>query len=329
MKIAIVGAGGWGTANALVLDGYGHEVALWCRRAEAADEMSASRENARYLPGVALPERLALTSDCERAARGADVVVFAVPSAHLRGVCGLFKGLVPSDACVVSLVKGVEAGTRRRMSEVIADELGCAPAVVLSGPSHAEEVARRIPTALVAACEDVRSAKLVQALWSGPALRVYTSRDPIGVEVAGAVKNVLAIAAGCSDGLGFGDNTRAALVTRGLAEMGRLAAARGAAPGTVAGLAGVGDLIVTCNSRHSRNRAVGVRLGKGEGIDEIVASMKMVAEGVGNSRTVRELAAELGVEMPIAEIVEKVCFGGYPVRDSIVALMSRTMKDEA
>lgn len=328
MKIAIVGAGGWGTANALVLDGYGHEVALWCRRAEAAAEMSVSHENARYLPGVALPERLALTSDCERAARGADVVVFAVPSAHLRGVCRLFKGLVPPDACVVSLVKGIEAGTRRRMSEVIADELGCAPVVVLSGPSHAEEVARRVPTALVAASEDARSAKLVQALWSGPALRVYTSRDPIGVEVAGAVKNVLAIAAGCSDGLGFGDNTRAALVTRGLAEMGRLAAACGAAAGTVAGLAGVGDLIVTCNSRHSRNRAVGMRLGKGEGIDEIVASMKMVAEGVGNSRTVRELAAERGVEMPIAEIVEKVCFGGYPVRDSIVALMSRTMKDE-
>lgn len=328
MKIAVVGAGGWGTANAVVLDGYGHEVALWCRRSEAAEEMAAAHENARYLPGVALPGRLALTSDCRRAARGADVVVFAVPSAHLRGACRLFRGLVPQDACVVSLVKGIEAGTRRRMSQVISEELGCAPAVVLSGPSHAEEVARRIPTALVAACEDARSAKLVQALWSGPALRVYTSRDPIGVEVAGAVKNVLAIAAGCSDGLGFGDNTRAALVTRGLAEMGRLAAACGAAAGTVAGLAGVGDLIVTCNSRHSRNRAVGMRLGKGEGVDEIVASMKMVAEGVGNSRTVRELAAERGVEMPIAEIVEKVCFGGYPVRDSIVALMSRTMKDE-
>lgn len=328
MKVAIVGAGGWGTANALVLDGYGHEVSLWCRRAEAADEMSAAHENARYLPGVPLPDRLAITSDCERAMQGADVVVFATPSAHLRSVCRLFKGLVPRDACVVSLVKGIESGTHERMSRVIADELDCAPAVVLSGPSHAEEVARRIPTALVAACGDARGAKLVQALWSGPALRVYTSRDPIGVEIAGAVKNVLAIAAGCSDGLGFGDNTRAALVTRGLAEMGRLAAACGASGGTVAGLAGVGDLIVTCNSRHSRNRAVGVRLGKGEGIDEIRSSMKMVAEGVGNSRTVMELAVRLGVEMPIAEIVEKVCFGGYPVRDSIVALMSRTMKDE-
>lgn len=328
MKISIVGAGGWGTANACVLDGYGHETTVWCRRADAADELAGRRENVRYLPGVALSTQLAFTADCAEAVARADVVVFAVPSAHLRAVCRRFKGLIPSDACVVSLVKGIEAGTHLRMSEVIAAELACSPVVVLSGPSHAEEVARRIPTALVAASADAKGARLVQALWSGPALRVYTSRDPVGVEVAGAVKNVLAIAAGCSDGLGFGDNARAALVTRGLAELGRLAAACGAAPGTVAGLAGVGDLIVTCNSRHSRNHRVGERLGQGEKIGDVLASMNMVAEGVGNSRTIAELAAERSVEMPIADIVRRICFEDYPVRDAIDALMSRTMKDE-
>ncbi|MGN0853063.1 MAG: NAD(P)H-dependent glycerol-3-phosphate dehydrogenase [Kiritimatiellia bacterium] len=328
MKIAIIGAGGWGTANAMVLDGYGHEVVVWCRRAEAAREFAETRENRRYLPGVRLPARLTFTADCAQAVAGADVVVFAVPSAHLRTICRRFRGLLPADACRVSLVKGIEAGTRLRMSEVIAGELGDAPLVVLSGPSHAEEVARHVPTALVAASADIRSARLVQALWSGPALRVYTSRDPIGVEVAGAVKNVLALAAGCSDGLGFGDNTRAALVTRGLAEMGRLATACGAAAATISGLAGVGDLVVTCNSRHSRNHAVGERLGRGERMADILASMTMVAEGVDNARSIHELAQTLGVEMPIAEIVNRICHADYPVRDAIVALMTRTMKDE-
>ena len=328
MKIAILGAGGWGTANAVVLDGYGHEVVVWCRRDEAARELAETHVNERYLPGVSLSPRIAFTVDRAQAVAGADVVVFAVPSAHLRDICRTFKGLIPADACRVSLVKGIESGTRLRMSEVIADELGAAPLVVLSGPSHAEEVARHIPTALVAASTDVRSARLVQALWSGPALRVYTSHDPIGVEVAGAVKNVLALAAGCSDGLGFGDNTRAALVTRGLAEMGRLATACGATATTISGLAGVGDLVVTCTSRHSRNHTVGERLGRGEAMSDILASMKMVAEGVDNARSIHELAQSHHVEMPIAEIVNRICHAGYPVRDAIVALMTRTMKDE-
>lgn len=328
MKIAILGAGGWGTANAVVLDGYGHEVVVWCRREESARKLAQTHENTRYLPGVRLPPRLVFTSDRAKAVAGADVVVFAVPSAYLRNICQGFRGLIPTEACRVSLVKGIESGTRLRMSEVISDELGEAPIVVLSGPSHAEEVARQIPTALVAASRDIRLARLVQALWSGPALRVYTSRDPIGVEVAGAVKNVLAIAAGCSDGLGFGDNTRAALVTRGLAEMGRLAMACGASSATISGLAGVGDLVVTCNSRHSRNHAVGERLGHGETMADILGSMKMVAEGVDNARSIHELADSFHVEMPIAEIVNRICHAGYPARDAIVALMTRTMKDE-
>ena len=328
MKIAIIGDGGWGTANAMLLAGYGHVVTVWGHDAAYLAEIAATHSNPRYLPGVALPESIRWTADRAAAVDGADVVAFAVPSRHFAGVCASFADAMPKDSIVVSLTKGLCERTHWRMSEVLRAELGIARVAVLSGPTHAEEVVRGLPTAIVAAADDMADAEAVQAVWNGPTFRVYTSDDTLGVEMGGAVKNVIAIAAGCSDGLGLGDNTRAALVTRGLAEVTRFACACGARPQTVAGLSGVGDLIVTCTSRHSRNHAVGERLGRGESMEDIASSMKMVAEGVWNAPVVLSKARELGVEMPITEVVTRVCSGGMPVREALSSLMNRPPKAE-
>jgi len=328
MKTAIIGDGGWGTANALLLSGYGHDVTVWGPFPDYVEEVKKTRLNARYLPGVIIPERIAWTADPAAALKDADVVVLASPSKFYADVCARFKGLVPAGALVVSLTKGLCEKTHARMSEIAAAALGTDRIVVLSGPTHAEEVSRGIPTTIVAACADAAAAKLAQTIWNGPRFRVYTSDDPVGVEVGGAVKNVIAIAVGCSDGLGFGDNTRAALITRGLAEVARFAAAYGANPQTVYGLSGIGDLIVTCTSVHSRNHTVGERLGKGEPIAAITGSMHMVAEGVWNAQVIRHLAEKLGVEMPITELVYRVCYEDFPVRQGIELLMNRTMKKE-
>ena len=328
MKIAIIGDGGWGTANALLLSGYGHEVTVWGVSAPYIEEVRKTRLNARYLPGVVIPEPIRWTADEREAVADADVVVLAMPSKFFRDVCARFRGHVDPGTLVVSLTKGLCERTHARMSEIAKEVLGAKRIVVLSGPTHAEEVARGIPTTIVAAGADMADAKLVQTIWNGPRFRVYTSDDPVGVEVGGAVKNVIAIAVGCSDGLGFGDNTLAALITRGLAEVARFAAAYGAKPQTVYGLSGVGDLIVTCTSAHSRNHTVGERLGKGEKIADITGSMHMVAEGVWNAHVIRNLAQKLGVEMPITELVYRICYEDFPVRTAIKALMNRTMKRE-
>ena len=328
MKIAVIGDGGWGTANALLLAGYGHEVTLWGAFPDYVEEMRRTRRNDRFLKGVELPAALKLTADRAEAAKGADVVVLAPPSKYFSSVVSGFRGLVPSDALVVSVTKGLCEKTNRRMTDLGAEILGRGPLVALAGPSHAEEVARGIPTAVVAACADLERAKRVQTIWSGPRFRVYTSNDPVGVEIGGAVKNVLAIAVGCSDGMGFGDNTRAALITRGLVEMKRFVLAYGGTPETMSGLAGVGDLIVTCTSVHSRNHAVGERLGAGERIEDILASMQMVAEGVWNSKVVHEIAKRLRVEMPICDLVYALCHGGYDARKAVAAMMSRELKEE-
>ena len=281
MRISIIGDGGWGTALGLLLRQQGHTVTIWGPFADYLAEVRERHENVRYLPGVAIPaERLVWTADANEAVRGAEGFVLAVPSKFYADVCQRFAGRIPPRTPVISVTKGLCAVTRHRMSDIAAEILGIADIAVLSGPSHAEEVARGLPTAVVAAAHDVRLAETVQRLFAGPRFRVYTSTDPLGVELGGAVKNVIAIAVGVSDGLGFGDNTRAALITRGLAEMTRLACALGAQPETLTGLSGVGDLIVTCTSRHSRNRGVGERLGRGERIEAILASMTMVAEGV-------------------------------------------------
>jgi glycerol-3-phosphate dehydrogenase (NAD(P)+) len=328
MKITIIGDGGWGTAIGLLLHSYGHSVTLWGPFPGVLDEIRARRENTRFLPGIALPDTLRWTADPAEAAAGAEVVVLASPSKFLAGVCEKFKGLIPRGTLVVSLTKGLCEASHCRMSELAQEILGLDAIAVLSGPSHAEEVARKIPTAVVAASEDEAVAKRVQQLFSGPFFRVYTSTDPLGVEIGGAVKNVIAIAVGASDGLGFGDNTRAALITRGLSEITRFGIALGACPGTFAGLSGVGDLIVTCTSRHSRNHSVGERLGRGEGIDAILGSMTMVAEGVWNSKVIHTLGKTYAVSLPITDIVYGLCYEGLAAVDAVASLMTRDMKAE-
>ncbi len=329
MNVAIIGDGGWGTAIATLLDAYGHNVTVWGPFADYIDEVRTTHTNPRYLPGVTLSESIQWTSDARTCVPNADVVVMATPSKFFWPVCQQMAPLIDRrKTLVVSLTKGVCPVTKLRMSEVARDTLGVDNVVVLSGPSHAEEVARQIPTAVTCACEDYELAVRAQQLFNGPRFRVYTSADVVGVEIGGLVKNVIAIAVGASDGFGFGDNTRAALITRGLAEMTRLALAMGAKRYTVAGLAGIGDLIVTCTSTHSRNHTVGQRLGKGEKIEDILASMQMVAEGVDNSKMLHELALEYGVEMPISNVVYKMCYEGLPAKEAVKALMERAVKPE-
>ena len=328
MKIAIIGDGGWGTANALLLAKYGHDVTVWGPFADYIGEIRATHRNPRYLPGVEIPPEIRWTADRAEAVDKADIVVLASPSKFFGDVCASFVGLVAPDTLTVSLTKGLCEKTHARMSELARDTLGLTRIVVLSGPTHAEEVARGIPTTIVAASENIEDAKAVQKTWNGPVFRVYTSDDPVGVELGGAVKNVIAIAVGCSDGLGFGDNTRAALITRGLAEVARFAQACGAKAQTLSGLSGIGDLIVTCTSRHSRNHSVGERLGRGEKIADVTASMHMVAEGVWNAHVVRDRARQLGVDMPIVETVYRVCHEDMPVAEAMAALMNRPLKNE-
>lgn len=328
MKITIIGDGGWGTAIGLLLHSYGHDVTLWGPFPDYLGEIRARGENTRFLPGVPVPPALRWTADAAEAAAGAEAVVLATPSKFYADVCRRFAGLVPRGALVVSLTKGLCEATHCRMSELAQEILGLDAIAVLSGPSHAEEVARKIPTAVVAASVDLAVAQRTQKLFSGPFFRVYTSTDPLGVEIGGAVKNVIAIAVGASDGLGFGDNTRAALITRGLAEVTRFGLALGACAETFAGLSGVGDLIVTCTSQHSRNHSVGERLGRGEPIEAILGSMKMVAEGVWNSNVIHTLGQKFAVSMPITDTVYGLCYEGLCARDAVETLMSRDMKAE-
>ena len=328
MKICVIGDGGWGTANAMLLAGYGHDVTLWGAFPEYVEEMRRTRKNEKFLKGVTLPDNLNLESDRAKAVAGAEVVVLAPPSKYFTSVVEGFKGLVTKEMLVVSITKGLCEKTNRRMTDLGAEILGTGPIVALAGPTHAEEVSRGIPTAIVAACEDAAKARRVQEIWSGPKFRVYTSSDPVGVEIGGAVKNVLAISVGCSDGMGFGDNTRAALITRGLVEMKRFVLAYGGQEETLNGLAGIGDLIVTCTSAHSRNHSVGERLGKGEKIADILGSMQMVAEGVWNSKVVHEIAKKLGVEMPICELVYALCYKGLSAKDAAKMMMERPLTSE-
>lgn len=327
-KICVVGDGGWGTALALLLQANGNAVTIWGPFEDYLAEVRASGENSRYLPGVKMPAELRWTSDPAQAAAGADLVVLATPSHFYREVCQLFSPCIPATADVVSVSKGFCEETRCRLTMTAAEVLGRHDVAALSGPSHAEEVSRGVPTAVVIASEDSEQTKRLQVLFSGPRFRVYTSADPIGVELGGAVKNVLALAIGMSDGLGFGDNSRAALITRGLAEMARLGVAMGGQPETFAGLSGIGDLVVTCTSRHSRNRSVGERLGRGETLAAIQASMQQVAEGVWNCRVVLELAAEKQVEMPICEAVGSVLDGKAVASEAVLMLMGRDSTHE-
>lgn len=323
MRIHVVGAGSWGMALAGLLARNGHLVSLWCRSEAAYDQLRAERQRPQYLPGVILPEGV---TPVRELSGDAAFVVFVTPSHALRAVAA--SVVVPRDAVLVSATKGLEQGSLLRMSEVLESVLPERPVVALSGPSHAEEVARGLPASLVAAGSDVCACADTQDIFFAPSMRVYTSADIVGVELGGAVKNVIAIAAGASDGLGLGDNAKAALITRGLAEMARLGAALGAEPATFSGLSGLGDLIVTCGSRHSRNRAVGEALARGKRLEDHLAETGMVAEGVHAARAVLALAEKHGVDMPITRAVNAVLFDGVPPLEAVGALMARGAKGE-
>lgn len=323
----MVGAGSWGTTVA-ALTSHNATTTLWARRPQLADEINSTHINSAYLPDASLPESLRADSELARALAGADVVAMAVPSLGFRSVIDEVSKHIGDRVPIVSLSKGLEQSTFKRMSEVIADVMPSNPVAVLSGPNLAKEILAGQPAASVIACTDVAIARELVAVFSRPSFRLYTNPDVIGCEIGGVVKNVVAIAAGISQGFGFGENSKATLVTRGLAEMSRLGVALGAQSATFSGLAGMGDVMATCASMHSRNTQVGVRLGRGENIDEIVASMNMIAEGVKSSASVIELAHRHSVEMPIAEQVAAVCAGKVSAAEALRALMSRQSKSE-
>lgn len=331
MKAAVFSAGSWGTTFAKVLADAGNEVALWARRPELAEQINATRVNADYLPGIRLPDAISATSDAARALAGAELVAFAVPAQSLRGMLAPWVPLLPERATLLSLMKGVELGTMRRMSEVIAEVAGVdgGRIAVLSGPNLAREIAERQPTTTVVACTDRERASAVQRACGTAYFRPYTNHDVVGCELGGAVKNVIALACGIAQGMGFGDNTSASLITRGLAETARLGVKLGADPQTFAGLAGLGDLVATCSSPLSRNRTFGEHLGRGGSLEQAQrATHGQVAEGVQSCRPVLELARHHGVDVPITEAVEAVCFRGLSPSMMLERLMSRSMKSE-
>ena len=327
LRVAVIGAGSWGTTVAAI-SARNQPTVLWARRADLAGEIAKDHRNSSYLKDFELPDTLEATADLEEAVGDADVVVMAVPSHGFRDVLVQAAPHIRAWVPVVSLTKGLEQGTRLRMTEVVNDVLPGHPAGALTGPNLAKEVMAGHPAAAVMAFADERIAIGLQPVFHQRGFRVYTNLDIVGCEIAGVVKNVMAIAAGMVDGMGFGDNTKATLMTRGLAELTRLGVAIGGDPHTFSGLAGMGDLVATCSSHQSRNNHVGRELGKGRSIDEIIAEMNMVAEGVKSSNVVVELAQQHDVEMPIAEQVRAVCHEGATAEDAMLALLSRTPKPE-
>lgn len=325
MKAAVIGSGAWGTALALCLCRNGHDVTLWTRKKENADEMSTTRRNPR-LPGAVLPESLKISGDYACAA-GCELVVIASPSFPMRSVCRGVAPYIDENAVVVSVTKGLEAGTHLRMSQVVTEVTG-REAVVLTGPSHAEEVSVGMPTGLLAACADRSKAEFVQDAFMSDTLRVYTSHDPVGAELGAALKNVIALCAGITDGMGFGDNTKAMLMTRGLTEIARLGVALGADQTTFAGLGGVGDLIVTCCSMHSRNRRAGILIGQGKDVQTAMQEVGAVVEGYYAAKSAYELGKSKNIDMPITEAAYRVLYEGADVQDTVRDLLRRSRKAE-
>ena len=332
-RIAIIGAGSWGTALAITLSQNGHDVKLWARREDAARRMKLQHRNPRYLSDALIPAAVTVTSDLHEAIAGADLWIFATPSQAIRSAAERIRREEQehSDLVVVSVAKGIEQETLMTSSQILDDVLEGVPRErigVLYGPSHAEEVAAAQPTAVVASAPDESIAHEIQDAFMTPWFRVYVNTDTVGVEVGGSVKNVMALAAGISDGVGFGDNAKGALITRGLAEIKRLGVAMGADPMTFSGLAGLGDLVVTCTSDHSRNRYVGEELGKGHDLEEIVDQMNMVAEGIDTTGSVKALAEKHEVDMPITEVVHRILFEETDPLDAVSQLMMREAKKE-
>ncbi len=330
-KIAVLGAGSWGTALARHLASLGNDVYLWSRRTDLVDELKGTRENSNYLPGIVIPDQVRVTSDLEETLSGAKTVLYCVPSHSFRNMLTASLPGIKAGTLIVNTAKGIEEDTMLRMSQVFTRVAGAERSVdyvTLSGPSHAEEVARNMPTAVVVASTTQKSAEAAQDLFMGDSFRVYTNPDITGVELGGALKNIIALGTGIVDGLNGSDNAKAALMTRGLAEITRLGVAMHANPLTFAGLAGIGDLIVTCTSMHSRNRRAGIEIGRGKELNEVLKDMRMVVEGVRTTGVTHELAAKWGVEMPITEQVYQVLFKGLHPAQSVKNLLTRSKTHE-
>ena len=326
--VSIIGAGSWGIALGCLLNHKGHEVRIWSRSSSEADKLNKERENKDKLPGVSIPEGVWFTSDLALCLQGHDFIVLAVPSQTIRSNAKAMRPFVENQSIVVSCSKGLEEGSGLRLSQVIEEELPQVKTVALYGPSHAEEVAAGIPTTVVSCSPDQEAAMAVQDLFMSPAFRVYTSSDLIGAEIGGAMKNVIALCAGLCDGLGYGDNSKAALMTRGLTEIARLGTAMGANAKTFSGLTGIGDLIVTCTSRHSRNWRAGYLIGQGKTLAEAQAEIKMVVEGLSAVRAARDIASKNHVSMPIAQEAYRILYEGKDLKTAVFDLMTRSRKHE-
>lgn len=327
-KISVLGAGSWGTALSLLLYNNGHKVTLWSALKDEVEMLSQKREHASKLPGVKLPEDMEITMDLEKVLEDPDVAVLAVPSPFIRSTAAQMAPYVKDGQKIVNVAKGVEEKTLMTLSEIIEQEIPNGEVCVLSGPSHAEEVGRGLPTTCVVSAKTRKTAEYLQGIFMSPVFRVYTTPDILGVELGGALKNVIALAAGTADGLGYGDNTKAALITRGIAEISRLGVKMGAKAETFYGLSGIGDLIVTCASVHSRNRKAGYLLGKGHTMEEAMKEVQMVVEGVYSAKAAKGLSEKYDVEMPIINEVNKVLFEGKAASEAVIDLMLRDKKVE-
>ena len=329
MKISVLGAGSWGTALAVLLCKNGHEVTLWSIDQREVAMIDEKREQIEKLPGVRIPDCIAVSNDLEISMQGKEMLILAVPSIFVRSTAKMMQPYIEPGQIVVNVAKGIEEETLMNMTDVIEDEIPQVKVAVLSGPSHAEEVGRGIPTTVVVGAKDKETAECVQDAFMSAMFRVYTSPDMVGIELGAALKNVIALAAGIIDGLGYGDNTKAALITRGIAEITRLGMARGGRAETFSGLSGIGDLIVTCTSTHSRNHNAGYLIGQGKSYQEAMDEVKMVVEGVYSAKAALKLAQKYGVEVPITEQVNHVLFDGVPAKEAVLSLLVRNRKSES
>ncbi|MFR9068895.1 MAG: NAD(P)H-dependent glycerol-3-phosphate dehydrogenase [Paraclostridium sp.] len=327
-KICVLGAGSWGTALALVVAKKGYNVSMWTLSEDQCQKVNSTRENVDYLPGVNIPKNIHITTDLKEAINNSSVIVLAVPSQAIRSVCKQIKPFVNKNQILVDVAKGLEKGTGLRLSQVCEKELPECKYVVLSGPSHAEEVSRDIPTTVVVASKDLTTAEKIQDIFMSPKFRVYTNPDVVGVELGGALKNIIAFGAGICDGLGYGDNAKAALMTRGIREISRLGVAMGAETSTFSGLSGIGDLIVTCTSMHSRNRRAGILIGQGKSLEETLKEVKMVVEGITATEVAYEVAKKLNIEMPITNAIYSVLHDGANPDEVVDELMMRNRTHE-
>lgn len=327
-RVAVLGAGSWGTALALVLSDNGHEVTVWSIAQAEIDMLNSEHEHKDKLPGVILPDSMIFTTDLKEACQSKDILVLAVPSVYTRSTAQLICPFISKGQVIVNVAKGIEEDSLMTLSEIIEEEIPQANVAVMSGPSHAEEVGRRMPTTIVVGANDKETAQCVQNIFMNKVFRVYISPDVLGIELGGALKNVVALAAGMADGLGYGDNTKAALITRGISEISRLGVEMGGKAETFAGLTGIGDLVVTCSSVHSRNRKAGVLIGQGKTMQEAMDEVQMVVEGVYSAKAAYALAKKYNVEVPIIEYVNRILFEDLSAADTVKELMSREKKGE-